>query len=231
MRNFYLSYGISALVLLLLTWWAGRQAKFEALGYKPTIWGMLIDNRERFSLNRLQIVVWSLLILSTFLAVLAQNLRSDPGKALALPKELLSLLGISVSSAVVVGAIKNYKDVTRPETIAGGRGFLNQRKAVSKAEGIVVKAQQPSFIQVFLEEEGIEGENQVISITKFQNYVFTVALWVVYVVLAMKARGYPALDENVLWLIGISHAGYIGGKLPNKGPAKLKEVSACAYLP
>src|SRR5262245_47414727 len=130
--NFYLSYGISALVLLLLAGWAGRQAKFAALEGKPTSLGILIDNRERFSLNRLQLVMWSLLILSTFLAVLAHNLSSDPGKALAIPNELLGLLGISVGSAIIAGAVKDNKDATRPETLSGGKGFLDRPRVQAK---------------------------------------------------------------------------------------------------
>lgn len=31
-----------------------------------------------------------------------------------------------------------------------------------------------------------------------------------------KAENYPQVDEQILWLLGISHASYVGGKVPNK---------------
>ena len=40
--------------------------------------------------------------------------------------------------------------------------------------------------------------------------------WAAYLVLAGKVGGFPALPESVVWLIGVSHAGYVGGKVPNK---------------
>lgn len=218
-QTFYLSWAISAFILLLLVAWVGYKAEFEALAKKHTISGVLIDVRERYSLNRLQLVMWTVLILSTFLGLLFSNLISDPSKALAIPSQLLGLMGISVASATVAGAVKDYKNATRPDKIAGGEGFLKTSKtraSVTSTTQETATGQAPSFVQVFLEEEGSLGENRVISVTKFQNFVFTLALGVIYVVLAVKAGGYPVLDEKVLWLIGISHTGYIGGKLPNK---------------
>ena len=73
----------------------------------------------------------------------------------------------------------------------------------------------PHFAQVVLEEEGARA-NKIVNVTKFQNFIFTLALAVVYVVLTWKARGYPTFDEQVIWLIGISHATYVAGKVPAK---------------
>ncbi len=75
---------------------------------------------------------------------------------------------------------------------------------------------QPRPAQLFLEEEGREAD-QVVSITKFQNFVFTLVVAFAYVVLTIKAQDYPVLPQQVLWLIGISHAGYVAGKVPNVG--------------
>ena len=217
MHSFYLFWGISAVVLLVLAALVGYRARFESLD-KPTIWGILIDVRERFSLNRFQLVMWTLLILSTFLGLLVYNLGSDPGIALSIPGELLGLLGISIGSTTVAGAVKDYKDTTRPEKIAGGKNYIKRTKvaAWARAKSVSLTPQSPSFSQVFMEEEGSQGNNRTVSISKFQNFVFTLALGIIYVVLTVKAKGYPDLDEKVLWLIGISYSGYVGGKLPNK---------------
>ncbi len=214
MQGFYLSWAIATLVLLLLAAWAGRRAEIKALQNKRTSSAILIDVRERYSLNRMQLVMWTVLILSTFLGLLFSNLVSDPGKALSIPSQLLGLMGISVTSATVSGAVKDYKNSTRGQNIAGGQGFMKIYNPQT-LDGDP-KIQMPTFAQVFLEEEGTLGGSKIVSVTKFQNFVFTLALGAVYIVLAVKTQGYPVLDEKVLWLIGVSHAGYIGGKLPNK---------------
>jgi len=210
--GFYCCWLISAVILLLFAACAGRKAKFTALSKQSTIFGILIDSRERYSLNRFQLVMWTILILSTFLGLLFSNLFSDPIVALSIPNELLGLLGISAGSATVACAVKDYKNTTRAEKITGGEGFHSSR---GHATGTTYE-QNPSFVQIFLEEEGTQGDNKIVSITKFQNFIFAVALGVIYVVLTIKARGYPVLHEKVLWLIGISHASYFGGKLPDK---------------
>ena len=57
---------------------------------------------------------------------------------------------------------------------------------------------------------------KVISITKYQNFIFTLVILAYYVGAAIQAGGLPALPKEVVWLIGISHAGYVGGKVPNR---------------
>src|SRR5262249_35289596 len=84
------------------------------------------------------------------------------------------------------------------------------------------KVIKPHFSQVFMQEEGAQID-QVIDVAKFQNFILTLALGITYVVLLwqLPKPGYPNLDlpqgqGNILWLLGISHAGYLGGKLPTK---------------
>jgi len=218
MWGFRLTWALCAAALLALAAWAGSRAKFKSIP-SGTLCGILIDERERYSLNRLQLVVWTMLILSTFLGMLfyalAAGLPIDD--ALKITTELLGLLGISASTAVVAGAVKDGKNVRRPWAIIGGTGW-KERVEPHRPNWATdpLPTSTPRFVQVFLEEEGTGGGTEVVSITKFQNFIFTIALAVIYVVLTCKAMGYPAFDEQVLWLVGISHAGYIGGKIPDK---------------
>lgn len=222
MSGFHIAWVITGLLLVLTARWAGRKVKIKAVP-AGSYWGILIDERERFSLNRLQLVVWSILILSTFLALLAHAIVTNSGIAAALdiPPQILGLMAISGGTAVLGGAVKDRKNITRPHHITGGAGWIE--RAVIARTVIISWAQDrlqprsPHFAQVFLEEEGTGGENEIVSITKFQNFVFTFALSIVYVALTIKANGYPTMDEQVLWLVGISHAGYVGGKVPDKG--------------
>lgn len=68
--------------------------------------------------------------------------------------------------------------------------------------------------------------DEVIDITKFQNFALTLVLVVAYTALAIHAIRFspdqaaltalPDLPSQYLTLLGISHAGYIAGKLPNQ---------------
>jgi hypothetical protein len=71
------------------------------------------------------------------------------------------------------------------------------------------------FAQIWLEEEGDQAD-RVVSITKYQNFIFTLVILGFYFTAAWKSGGLPELPEGIVWLIGISHAGYVGGKVPDK---------------
>jgi hypothetical protein len=206
--SFYFLWLIAVLVLLLLAGLAGRASKNGWLG-------ILIDGRGRYSLSHLQIVLWTVLVLSTMLALFFYS--SPPTlQAFAIPQTLLLLMGISVGSAATAGAIKSGKAV---------KNAAVQVKGVLPAAAIVPGS--PLFLpphpaQVVLQEEG-PLIDKVVDVTKFQNLIFTLVLGATYVVLLLDSvragtPGYPNLDAapNLLWLLGISHAGYLAGKLPDK---------------
>lgn len=72
-------------------------------------------------------------------------------------------------------------------------------------------------------EEG-EYADQIIDVTKFQSFVFTVVLLAAYIATAIdtivfdktadKVTALPGIAGTFLVLLGISYAGYVGGKLP-----------------
>jgi hypothetical protein len=188
------------------TWWlVSTIALLAAMAYagwkaKGTLLGLLIDGRGRYSLNHIQVAMWTLLVLATWLAALLAS-SFDPGR-LSIPTTLLGLMGISLGSAAASGAIKSAKD---------GSGAKVARAGASLGTRAIVA--RPS--QVYLEEEGGQAD-QSVSVTKFQNFVFTIVAGITYASLAYKAQGFPELPEQLVWLIGISHAGYLGGKMPDK---------------
>ncbi len=224
--SFYVAWFLSALALIVIATLVGYAAKDNLLG-------LLIDERDRFSLNHLQITMWTILVLSTLGAVFISNGFDAAG--LAIPRELLILMGISVGSAVGAGAVKSSKDadgsgarVARHGKIELTNEGVQRYQAALRAKAPPSAQSAPStqsvpnsrptpqrVAQMFLEEEGDQAD-EVTSITKFQNLVFTLVTGTAYVVLVAKTQFYPELPEEVLWLIGISHAGYLGGKIPNK---------------
>jgi len=189
-----LSFGVLAFV-------AGILGKRLGKGWL----GILIDNRGRYSLTHFQVVLWTLVILSSLIgAIVARNFDVAD---LDFPPQLLGLMGISAGSAAFATGVKSAKDNGGTAKVAGAWTNLKSgdpRIFVSR-----------HFSQMWLEEEG-ENHDKVISITKFQNFVFTIVILVVYVTSAVKQGGLPVFPENIVWMIGVSHAGYVGAKVPDK---------------
>lgn len=184
-------WALALAVLVFIGASAGRKAKGHYLG-------ILIDNRNRFSLNRFQLVAWTMVILSTYIVVFYASFRAGTPVIPKIEPELLGLLGISVTTGVVAGAVKSGKDQ------AGKVGLFS--------------IDDRSFWQIIWEEEGA-SKDKVVNVTKFQNFIFTVVLIIFYIVLFSDKLGAPELPEfkgNALWLIGISHGAYVTGKIPDK---------------
>ena len=84
-----------------------------AAGYniKKLFFGFLVDQRNRYSLSRLQTLVWTLIILSAFLTAVFINLHTDAVDplAVAIPEELWVLMGISVTSLLGSPMLLNQK--------------------------------------------------------------------------------------------------------------------------
>jgi hypothetical protein len=101
-------------------------------------------------------------------------------------------MGISAGSAVLATGVKGIKNL-----------------------GKVSPTTSSNFSQIWLEEEGGNAD-KVVNITKFQNFIFTPVILGVYVTMTWQNGTLPPLPDNVVWLIGISHVGYVGGKIPDK---------------
>jgi hypothetical protein len=196
---FLVSWFLSFLALVGLAVWIGGQTGKGILG-------ILIDQRGRYSLTHFQLVLWTIVILSSAIGVLISS-KLDATK-LVLPPELLALMGISAGSAVLSTGVKATKDALGSTARVARAGDF--KLSTGAPETIT-----PHLAQIWLEEEG-DLADKVVSITKYQNFIFTLVILCIYVALAVKEGGLPALPESVVWLIGISHAGYVGGKVPNK---------------
>lgn len=196
---------VGALVVLaVIAWFIGSRTEL-AKQFKLKVLGILVDDRGRFSLTHFQIVVWTLVILSSLVGAFVS--QGFDAASLRLSSELLGLMGISVGSAVLATGVKSGKD-------AAGAKIVRSVEWIA-SDGKTVEAVKPHFAQIWLEEEGGQAE-KVVNITKFQNLIFTLVILVYYVAAAWRVGGIPDLPQDVVWLIGISHAGYVGGKIPNR---------------
>lgn len=208
-----LSYwGITAFVCILFAGLIGRSVTYLSQnGEKKGSWlGILIDERQRFSLTHFQTVLWTLVFLSLLIAIiLARYVDVDTRNNalnIEIPPEVLTLAGITGGSAVLTTAVKS----PRTEKI---------RKLMQEDESI----HYSHFSQIFMVEEG-KLTDKVVDITKFQNFFLTLIAVIGYIVLAASVlgsstgapTGFPSFSQDLLWFIGISHTAYVGGKIPDK---------------
>jgi hypothetical protein len=85
--------------------------------------GALIDKRNKISLSRLQMILWTTVVLSAFLTVALNRVvmgEADP-LAVGIPTQLWVLIGISTTSLVGSSLVKGKNMQRIPTTEAGKR--------------------------------------------------------------------------------------------------------------
>jgi hypothetical protein len=231
------SWAVSAVVLMGLAALLGMRVVLPDNERPTPGWlGMLVDARGRFSLNRLQVVVWSIVVVSLVAGVFFGRLIEGVVDPLnfTIPEKVLGLLGISLGTGVTVGAIKSNKSHTAaaPLTPRPAGAEVHEPavpaavgRAATKLASYQATSTMPFLAQIFMMEEG-EYANDVVDVGKFQGFGFTIVLVVAYVATAIHAisqaktagnvTALPDLNGTFLVLLGISYAGYAGGKLPSQ---------------
>ncbi len=234
---------IIPLLLFVVEWlWTGSRtftwlsvlglltALFVLIGHGVTgLWlGFLIDSRNKISLSRLQMVGWTLLILSGFLGAVLVNIdtqQTDPGRVTIAP-DLWLLLGISTASLVgspMILAAKKGRAASE-EDKSWALEQLAQR-AVDTAKvairGQVVMNQSAQAARLSDLFQGSETSNAgLVDLGKVQMFCFSLVMLFAYAsALAQlfaqatgKIAALPELDPGMLALLGISHAGYLVNK-------------------
>jgi hypothetical protein len=234
------SWAVSAVVLIMIAIGLGWRVHLPPGDRWPKPWwlGVLVDARGRFSLNRLQLVLWTIVVVSLVSGVFFGRLIEGVAEPLefTIPGRVLGLLGISVGSAVTVGAIKATRATKVATTAAppaadgaAAPAAVGTAPAVPRAETKLATYEAtkraPFLAQVFMLEEG-EYADDVVDVTKFQGFGVTIVLIVAYVAMAINAiaeaksagsvTALPDLKGTFLILLGISYGGYAGGKLPEQ---------------
>ena len=233
MRALWVAWGVSAAVMVGIATWAGWAATHR-------IGGILIDTRGRYSLTRLQVSLWTILVVSLLAGVLAARATVaglDP-LGFKIPGTVLVALGVSLGSGVVSIAIKAYKDRTRGDYVAAS-------EALARVTEEPAGQRPPSarLGQIVLVEEGPLAD-EAVDVTKLQNLLFTLFLIGAYVVIAVRVfRGYgppppirgpagitglPEFNATFLTLLVISDAAYLSGKLPNRGGVEKNQWTGAA---
>jgi len=219
----------NALVILWVEVFA-LTALMIAVGVSVTqrFWGILINERNVMSLSRFQAVLWTVLILADYATILLgrawQGMSLVDAKDLLRP-DLLMLMGISYGSAVgtsIVNANKAGKR-TPPTAVADAQANLGDEAGnFTAAQGVMYKNKDISDANVGDLFQGDElADAHTTDLSKVQMFFFTIVSAVVFLGTAdamftnMKSIGdvlIPQLPENLIALMGISHAAYLGNK-------------------
>jgi len=197
--------------------------------------GLLIDSRNRMSLSRLQLLLWTVLVLSAFLTVAMFNIREDPMADplnIEVPAQVWGLLGISTTFFVTAATIKSQKknlEVTKEakdKTTAALEKVGENSNKLADPQGALVAYEQPENASV---SDLFKGD-EVISAAYFDLGKVQVFLFTLIVVFAYAAEvgamlysmriisALPELSTGIVALLGISHAGYLTAKAVPSNP-------------
>lgn len=208
--------------------------------------GLIIDNRNRVSLSKFQAAAWTVVVLSSFISAVAYRLSQhlvDP-VALDIPSALLAVMGISATSLVASPAILSLKNSTSApsaEALASATDTADKLDEVSPdvaagTHGILYVRGGPEdarWLDMFRGEEVTNaaypdlGKVQQFLITVVALGVYMYGLWAILT--AGKApTALPDFSQNMAWLIGISHAGYLAYKAAPHSAASLTSSTAAS---
>ena len=196
--------------------------------------GLLIDDRNKISLSRLQMILWTILVLSGFFVAGLSNVRNGQADPLSIdiPAELWMLMGISTTSLVGSPLLLSnkktnpVKEEEKKRTFALMEGQGIDAKTLDSHGQIVVKNNPDDARMSDLFKGDETGNAAQVDLAKIQMFYFTLILVFVYAVaLGNLLAGYeaitqfPDLDQGMVALLGISHAGYLTSKaVPHSQP-------------
>jgi len=233
--NPVLVWGISITFITMILIYIGLGSTND-----PKWYGVLIDkDRNRLSLSRLQITLWTIIIISAYMTIAL--IRSMPNALNALtaqqielctqalledcapqplnisfPSEVWVVLGISTVSFAGSSLIKINKR----------QQFWTNITKDDLSKPVVYQAPGAKFSDIFYGDD--EGNRDSIDLAKVQMFFFTMVLMFAYVVAistqmlneellrASLAFDFPVFSSSMATILAISHAGYLAVKVPNQ---------------
>jgi hypothetical protein len=197
--------------------------------------GILINERGKMTLSRFQLIIWTLIVLSAFITIALKRIGAGAGDplAIALPEQLWALLGISTASLVGSPLILNTKKDRTPE-IAAYQKQHNLTEDKARAEiakeykfGLLAfneDAKKAKFSDIFKGDE--KGNQDFVDMAKVQMFFFTLIIAFTYMLLLLNLMyattdfktfdSFPALNDGLVALLGISSGGYLANKVYDK---------------
>ena len=213
------------LMLVLLIVFAGHMV--------TGVWrGALVNERNRISLSQIQLVLWTVLVLATFLTGAFINLTlvgyDKPPLDIEIPASLWVLMGISTTSLIgspLLASRKKAQNAPVQEEAQAMNRLVDQGREASTLDtaGRLLANDHPTdalWSDLFEADEVSRAGR--LDMSKIQMTFFTLIVALVYgttlsneisTLLAKEGfTAFPALHESMVALLGISHAGYLTSK-------------------
>jgi hypothetical protein len=189
--------------------------------------GALVNEQNVMSLSRLQMVVWTVIILAAYLAYAFVRIAAREPNPLDIRIDwhLLALMGISatsfVASPLILGTKKDKEPdpaVTAKTALVAGEELAtveNNRQGTLYANTDQMDAQLTDLFQ------GDElGNTTHLDLAKLQMFFFTLIAAIAFVAMTLSnltavspdLGGLPVLSDGFVAILGISHAGYLSSK-------------------
>ncbi len=208
--------GRTVLAWLLIAGLMAALAAVAGHGVTGLARGVLIDERHRITLGRLQMLLWTVLVLSAYMAAALANIGRGATAPLSvdIPNELWLTMGISTASLIAAPAALQYKERRHGGTLHNWPTEADSR-----------------FSDLFRGEEVSDRDH--LDLGKVQMFLFTVVLILGYSLAVgdmldestAPCTGLPAVDEGVVTLLAISHAGYLSRKALPASPPPTKPAA------
>ncbi len=193
--------------------------------------GILINERKLMSLSRFQLVVWTGLIVSGFFVIALERIHSAVAVqplAIGIDWQIWALLGISTASFVgtpLLNTNKKSKEPRKVELVKKTATRFNEHEddVEHNREGILYGNSSIAFARFTDMFQGDELANaQLVDVAKLQLFFFTIVVAIAYGTQLFQLIAYgdldlpgvrlPVLQDGLLALMGVSHAGYLGAK-------------------
>ncbi|MBF0480440.1 MAG: hypothetical protein HQK81_02445 [Desulfovibrionaceae bacterium] len=194
--------------------------------------GIFIDSRNRISLSRFQLVLWTVLVAAAVWTTFAWNVAETSGHMpgdFTLPSQLYLALGISGFTGVVATPfLLGDKRAQTPDNAQFTQKIdaltdAGQVKGAVKNVGAVVTrdaAANAEWSDLFKGDE--IGNFFSADIGKLQNFLFTIIVLASYagalyyqfdtIKSLAEITAFPEFSATLTGFLAISHAAYLGGK-------------------
>lgn len=196
--------------------------------------GVFVDERNVMSLSRVQMVAWSILVLTAVLALVVQNIQATTGACLAdtakgcvpdIPQQLWLLMGFSTATLVASPVLLSNSgaalpDENKTQQLSGGLLGQGYDKDAQDFSGPLYRNKSPQDARWSDLITGEQFSNCLhLDLPRLQMCFFTLVALLIYGVLlhgemlAVASYGsLPELNDGLLAMIAISHSGYLASK-------------------
>lgn len=208
--------------------------------------GFLVDERNKYSLSRLQLAVWTVVIASAVLAIALARLDAADPLALSVPEAVWAVLGITAAASAGSPLIRSIKaDRHRePDPVEATRTLHRLGKASpaptraaaeasraameSRTQGTIVvnvTPEEATWLDLFRGDE--TGNAAIVDLGKIQLFLFSLLVALAYAAAiasllatpAAEIAGLPDVSSSMATLLAISNGTYLANKVAPHGTA------------